>query len=187
MNKYLYSQRTGGGTGASIFIWTPCRGQAQWKSRDQLRTGSGRYVVYCPFFSECFLILKLPHIPLQGKVSLLISVLKTQNWNFFLAQELSIEVALHLTWKEKLAFTKLQQFLAYSCSKAAIWDTSLILVATKVLCDSLMFWGNTWLFSFFLVTKTYRCNLCLSRRKMETKSVHQIWCNENYCHTIKII
>lgn len=50
---------------------------------------------------------------------------------FFVEQELSIEVALYLTWKEKLAFTKLQQYLAYSCSKATMWDPSLIFWSNK--------------------------------------------------------
>lgn len=190
MNKYLHSQRTGGGTGASIFIWTPCRGQAQWKSCHQLRTGSGRYMVSCPFFFffwRFFNFKIAPHFTAGKSFSSHQHFENTKLENFFLEHKLSAEVALHLTWKEKLAFTKLQQFLAYSCSKADIWDASLILVATKVLFSSLMFWGNTWLFSLFLATKTYRCNLCLSRKKMEIKSVHQIWYDENYCHTIKII
>lgn len=141
MNKYLYIQRTGGGTGASIFIWTPCRGQAQWKSRDQLRTGSGRYMVssclFFFFFCEGFLILKITSHFTAGRSFSSHQLLKTQNWIFFfiffffVEQELSIEVALYLTWKEKLAFTKLQQYLAYSCSKATMWDPSLIFWSNK--------------------------------------------------------
>lgn len=176
MNKYLYSQRTGGGTGASIFTWTSCRGQAQWESRDQLRTGSGRYVVSCPFFLFYFYFFNFKiasHFTAGKKFIFSSAFWKHKFWNFFFGgeQELSIDIILHLTWKEKLAFTKWEQFLAYSCSKADIWAASLILVATKELFGSLMLWGNTWLFSFFLATKTYRCNLCLSRKKMEIKII----------------
>lgn len=144
-------------------------------------------VLFFFFFWRFFNFKIAPHFTAGKSFSSHQHFENTKLENFFLEHKLSAEVALHLTWKEKLAFTKLQQFLAYSCSKADIWDASLILVATKVLFSSLMFWGNTWLFSLFLATKTYRCNLCLSRKKMEIKSVHQIWYDENYCHTIKII
>lgn len=138
MNKYLYIQRTGGGTGASIFIWTPCRGQAQWKSRDQLRTGSGRYMVSsCLFF---FFFGRFSdfknYLTFHCREKFLFSSAFENTeldffFFFFVEQELSIEVALYLTWKEKLAFTKLQQYLAYSCSKATMWDPSLIFWSNK--------------------------------------------------------
>lgn len=126
MNKYLYIQRTRSGTGASIFIWSPWRGQAQRKSHDQLRTGSGRYLVSCPlffFFGRFFNFQIASHFT-AGKSSCShqhFEITKLEIF-FFFEQELSIEVALHLTWKEKLAVTKLQHFLAYSCSKTDIWD-----------------------------------------------------------------
>lgn len=140
-----------------------------WSAEDRLWEICGPL----PFFPFIFLNFKIASHFTAGK-SLFFHQHFENIWNFFFwegEQELSIDVVLHLTWKEKLAFTKWEQFLAYSCSKADIWAASLILVATKELFGSLMLWGNTWLFSFFLATKTYRCNLCLSRKKMEIKII----------------
>lgn len=73
--------------------------------------------------------------------------------------------------KREISFYKIKAVFSLFLFKRDIWAASLILVATKELFGSLMLWGNTWLFSFFLATKTYRCNLCLSRKKMEIKII----------------
>lgn len=168
-----------------------------WSAEDRIWEIHGLLLSFFFFFCEGFLILKITSHFTAGRSFSSHQLLKTQNWIFFfiffffVEQELSIEVALYLTWKEKLAFTKLQQYLAYSCSKATMWDPSLIFWSNKSTFRQLSVLRQHMAFFFLSCDKNIQMQSLSQykkkKKKMEIKSVHQIWHNEKYCHAIKII